>query len=617
MNNKIKKRLSLLVSAATVVASLSIGTVSYADESYEDSIYASSFSDYTENGTPDGWVMSSKMVVNHEEVDCDKSDVTTVYEEGHGNAARITASSGGTVKDVIPFNKVVSSGKLHISFDGKRPESSSGSKAFVTLFNVLGNGVYLDTNDLATGAKLQNYDPYNLTDFRGFIGYHASQLLRINYNDGKVLASETGHTWMTQLDTGYTIPANQWYHTDMIIDLDTHRYEVWIDGEKVTENMTKSGTDTKYAYGSFRSDQGKGAFKGLGFLQQDGNEKTGTYDNIFITHYNNDDSVKLVGEYLSGDNSGFIMNVAFSELLNRAPQNGDFIITDSYTGDKIDYTFKSADERHAVLKVSTDKAAKLNVSFNKSSGLSGTISSNLSDKLAEVYTNHTQNGTIIPVLDRVSALDYDGNNVTLDGSQIVPLGTTTVNVSFSRPMNFDDVQDKLYIKNIETGEKLNVNYTPSEDKKSVKIGFAELMSADSEYTLAIEDNLCEIGGNVSVPCRYEFSFKTSNDGGFGIFGDKIVVDEAAGTAVFDASIIKSDENTYDGTISICGYVDEEADGKTYTTLKVIDMVKYDIETKSITSYETKPIDISGLDRIKCFINDMDTHKSILITEKEL
>ena len=32
MNNKIKKRLSLLASAATVVASLSIGTVSYADE---------------------------------------------------------------------------------------------------------------------------------------------------------------------------------------------------------------------------------------------------------------------------------------------------------------------------------------------------------------------------------------------------------------------------------------------------------------------------------------------------------------------------------------------------------------------------------------------------------
>ena len=67
-----------LQSCTMLSISRDICTVSYADESYEDSIYASSFSDYTENGTPDGWVMSSKMVVNHEEVNCDKSDVTTV-----------------------------------------------------------------------------------------------------------------------------------------------------------------------------------------------------------------------------------------------------------------------------------------------------------------------------------------------------------------------------------------------------------------------------------------------------------------------------------------------------------------------------------------------------------
>lgn len=617
MNNKIKKRLSLLVSAATVVVSLSFGAVSYADESYEDIIYASSFSDYTENGLPDGWVMSSKMVKNKTELDCDKSDATSVREEGHGNAVKITQSLNCTIKDVIPFNKVVSSGKLHISFDMKRPSSASGSKAFITLFNVSNNGVYLDANDLASGTHIENYDPYNLTDFRGFVGYHATQLLRVNYNDGGVMATDVGRTWMTRLDTGYKVPANQWYHTDMVVDLDNYTYEVWIDGEKITGDMVRTTDKQKFTCGGIDNTQHRAEFKGFGILQQDGNEKTGTYDNIFITHYNNDDSVKLVGEYLSANNSDFTMDVAFSELLNRAPQNGDFIITDSYTSDKIDYTVESADERHAVLKVNTDKAAKLNVSFNKSSGLSGTISNNLSDKLAEVYTNHTQDGTVIPVLDKVSALDYNGNNVALDGSQIVPLGTTTVNASFSRPMNFDDVQDKVYIKNIETGEKLNVNYTPSEDKKSVKIDFAELMSADSEYALVIENTLCEIGGSVSVPYGYEFSFKTSDDGGFGIFGDKIVVDEVAGTAVFNASIIKSDEKIYNGTITICGYVDEEVDGKSYTTLNAISMVKYDIETKSITSYETKPIDISGLDRIKCFINDMDTHKSILITEKEL
>ena len=145
-----------------------------------------------------------------------------------------------------------------------------------------------------------------------------------------------------------------------------------------------------------------------------------------------------------------------------------------------------------------------------------------------------------------------------------------------------------------------------------------LMSADSDYKLVISDTVSSYANeNVFLPHSYEYLFRTSNDGGFGIFGDKITVDEGEGTAVFSANIIKSDENSYKGTIIICGYSDEEVDGKVYSKLEKADVQKYDIETNSITAYETKPIDITGLNRIKCFITDTNTNKNILISEKKL
>ena len=95
-----------------------------------------------------------------------------------------------------------------------------------------------------------------------------------------------------------------------------------------------------------------------------------------------------------------------------------------------------------------------------------------------------------------------------------------------------------------------------------------LMSSDSDYKLVISDTVSSYENeNVFLPHSYEYSFRTSNDGGFGIFGDKITVDEGEGTAVFSANIIKSDENSYKGTIIICGYSDEEVDGKVYSKLE--------------------------------------------------
>ena len=392
------------------------------------------------------------------------------------------------------------------------------------------------------------------------------------------------------------------------IDLNKNIYDVWIDGEKLVR------MDNELAHIAANYNR----YKGMAFLLRDGSVNEGLYDNIFVTHYRNDSSINLVADDLYTLNGKFYTELAFSEYLDRAPENGDFVITDSYTGETVDYEVESGDRRHAILKINTDKAAKLNIAFSEESSLCGTISSRLSAKKANVFTNIKQGETVVPVLDEVSAVDYNGNSVKLDGSEVVPIGTTTADISFSSPMSLDGIQDKVYIQKADSDEKLDVNYTVADDNKSVKMDFAELMSADSDYKLVISDTVSSYANeNVFLPHSYEYLFRTSNDGGFGIFGDKITVDDSEGTAVFSANIIKSDENSYKGTIIICGYSDEEVDGKVYSKLEKADVQKYDIEANSITAYETKPIDITGLNRIKCFITDTNTNKNILISEKKL
>lgn len=602
MNNKLKKAISIFTATAAFTAALSLSAVSYADDSFEDDIYMSSFANYYTDGLPNGWVMPKYIVQNKTEVPCTGSDAH-VYDEDGNKSVRIVTTLVNNTKEIIPFNKIVSGGKLHVSFDYKMPKNDDNTLGFITLFNAYNNPIYCDG-----ATALSNYNGKDVTDFRGFTGLHTSQFLRIPYKVGSpLMISERCRFWDTLVETERTVNANQWYHFDIVIDIDNNFYDVWVDGESITANKQ----------GKFDKDSNKNAFKGLGFVHTNGNTNAnqGYYDNIFVTNYSDDDSVKLVTESLESDDVR--VDVAFSEYLERAPENGDFLITNSYTGETVDYEVESGDGRHAILKINTDKAAKLNIAFSEESNLCGTISSRLSAKKASVFTNIKQGETVVPVLDEANAVDYNGNSVKLDGSEIVPIGTTTADISFSTPVNLDGIQDKVYIQKADSDEKLDVNYTVADDNKSVKMDFAELMSADSDYKLVISDTVSSYANeNVFLPHSYEYSFRTSNDGGFGIFGDKITVDENAGTAVFSASIIKSDENAYKGTIIICGYSDEEVDGKVYSKLEKADVQKYDIETNSITAYETKPMDITGLKRIKCYITDADTHKLLLISEKE-
>ena len=72
-------------------------------------------------------------------------------------------------------------------------------------------------------------------------------------------------------------------------------------------------------------------------MHHGGNTKYGYYDNIMITNYNNEETVKMVAENVGIESESVKVDVAFSENLTGIPQNGDFVITDSFTGKRIKY----------------------------------------------------------------------------------------------------------------------------------------------------------------------------------------------------------------------------------------------------------------------------------------
>lgn len=204
---------------------------------------------------------------------------------------------------------------------------SDKSSSVAVLFNARnGYDGYYKQN----GVKFTDYDPYDVTDFRGSVGLHKTHLLKVFYNSGTVKVNDKlGDTWGCSQEVG-TVQINKWYHTDMIVDLDSDVYDVWIDGTKVTATPL-----------SLRSDrQGVNEFKGFALLQEDGPSKVGYYDNIAITHYTANDTIQMVAD--AGKNGigastadGKLLNVAFNDSFSDTFRPEDFEIKDS-DGNKVE-----------------------------------------------------------------------------------------------------------------------------------------------------------------------------------------------------------------------------------------------------------------------------------------
>lgn len=359
---KLSKRLSLFV-CLTIIANLLVfsAPVVLASNSEAEVLYKSSFSDYIKDGSPKGWTkagyITQKVDGVEQEVENTGSFAYSVIGDNN-NYLKLEATSESYIKDIIPFNKVVSDGKIHISFDNKIPDEAidTNSAFALVLFNMHNPDVY--RGDAGYNVKLNDYDPYNLYDFRGNVGYQQTHIMRVPYtnDDTGIRVSKTGTYWSATNGTQKFVKSDSWNHFDVIMDLDKNTYDIWLNGEKIT-------TDIQGKIGNGR--EGNDQFKGMGFLFN-GSKKIGFFDNVIVTHYTNNDQIQMVadaGKEGIGISAadGKYLNISFNDTLKNDFRDEDFVIT--------------ADDGSVVnnVKVSDTNKTKYGciLDFNAATGLKG------------------------------------------------------------------------------------------------------------------------------------------------------------------------------------------------------------------------------------------------------
>ena len=308
-----------------------------------NTIYKTSFSDYVNNGSPSDWTKASYLVENGAEVANTESYAYAKTESGHNNILGINSNSSALKSsdcvDVVPFGKVISTGKLHISYDAKATNGDLwGGEVTTVLFNAgTGNDNKYDNDSEGVpnpNVTFGNYNPYDVNDFRGSLGEHISELMAIRYpkdhTGGKVYTtgSNLGRRYGCYGETGTVVSEDTWYHVDMIIDLDaaTPNYKAWLNGNVLTESALN------LRGGDFAK------FKGLGFRQSNPHIATAYYDNIIVTHYTSKDDIQMVADAGVGVNAGAggnkLVNVAFNDTLTYDLRPDDFKVT-SKDGDTV------------------------------------------------------------------------------------------------------------------------------------------------------------------------------------------------------------------------------------------------------------------------------------------
>lgn len=436
---KLSKRLSLFV-CLTIIANLLVfsAPVVLASNSEAEVLYKSSFSDYTKDGSPKGWAKASYLLKSGTEVENTSSYAFAANEKGgHNNILKIDSTSlGNAVADVIPFGKIISSGKLHISYDSKIPQEDTVSSVAVVLFNNHYNTNNQYENDNANAGVYTGYGSYIADDFRGSVGQHQSHLMKVYYSTDGVAAEKKGNVYVTGKNGGQrygcltlaenaSVTIGEWYHTDLIVDLDNNNYNVWINGTKATDSSQ-----------TLLSSDGYNEFKGLGFLQPNGDVMQGLYDNITVTHYAANDKIQMLadaGKEGIGTSAadGKYLNVSFNDSLETDLRDNDFVITaadgSSVSGVKVLNKTKSG----CVLDFSAATGLKVNTTY--------TVTYNASNK--GVATEVDAYGASAAFRTNAAAVDTSSNDYKYYYSKEDFNGFTDKNqlpLGFYNNINFDD-----------------------------------------------------------------------------------------------------------------------------------------------------------------------------------
>lgn len=332
--------------------------------------YSSQYNRWNQKYHPNGWYSGSEGRIGNE-----REDVTGNNRVKMGVGSSYANKSGSILYKM--FGKTVTDGKLHASWDFKSDNT-----------DVLQFVVFQFTTEKDSASAEDAYDPRQASNEKPLITFRNnnpwSSLILDTKDPGKIVvykSTDVGHNDDMKDSSMYsskTYANSEWIKTDVFWDLDNKTYTIYVDGTKVTD-------------GQFNADGIKGLYPILE-PGKDKNEETindGTYsgtddanqnaafaylDNFYAHEYSGaSDSVSAAAEYnYFADDEYGVINVSFSEYMNKEIGDGDIIVKDAQ-GNTVETALIYTSRTDAALMVQPGLSGDIyEISFSNS--LKGAIS---------------------------------------------------------------------------------------------------------------------------------------------------------------------------------------------------------------------------------------------------
>ena len=339
--------------------------------------------------------------------------------------------------DVIPFGKVIESGKIYVSMDFYIPnkviapddnnqltERDVNGKTHITLFNTSDQDYTVAGQSCkSTGEAKDSFiaadcedEALPASDVDSTYPNHQSTLTKIiaNANETKALTMSFARMEGSAVNTNgentggeKNLARESWHKLQIVIDCDNditstsgnwkaHPVKVYVDGEVVSE---------KASAGYLASDTAAKGCKGIGIYRAGYSNGGVRFDNIYVSHYTNTADVKMLEE--ETDISDKKVTAAFTDILDRMPTDSDFTVTDA-SGNTVKNYVVSGDNKKVTFDFTyatgVPKDGKVNISVNSTSTLKG---SRTGGNVSGTFTTH---GT--EVLYQQTFSDWDATSWT-------------------------------------------------------------------------------------------------------------------------------------------------------------------------------------------------------------
>lgn len=520
---KNKYRLSAAVVAAVMAFSLPVTAEEYKEG--EISRF-DSFGDYVSErgkGLPAGWMLTKGQFVS-------PGVGSVVDEERSGNVMK----AEGDNAPAVLFGSIFTDGKMHISFDVKQvgDENFPDTMYAKSLRLDINGDPYLDDANSKKDTTIDDPTVFSKENGYGHNLFETKNAATEPEEKQFMTAFEWAHRWKgTRRVSQKMFEPEIWHKLEFYIDKDSANQNVYIymDGEEVA---FYDGSTLRTM--SFANSDITAKLKGMVLTIAKRTSESGDmggflFDNVYIKSYYADEVYKDAPAITTDDGTGegierqnALLNVGFSEYMDRPVEKSDIKITNFITGAEVkNFEIKNSDNMQfdVLFGESTIAAGKYLIEANN---VKGAISGLEVGKAAEFSTVAEEiDGVKVPWLENIEFETYDGKR--LAQGKAVSSGVNRIRVKFSAPVDNTDTASK--IKLFLNGEEVPwESITAEEENRTLCLKLSQFLKANSTYNLSVDKRINAYGSEtVQLLAPYSTEFMTENDGMFEVIGQSYTV----------------------------------------------------------------------------------------------